>query len=277
MSCPVHSPLDVKGLRAHTEGVPAEWKDIEARRVPYYGPYSRKAKKARDKVAEAALEQVRSARMPEFAIQAAGEAVRRMKGPIRDYIREVYRRVGERFARLGMQDVREQSSAAYHLKQEVEDSWFDEVERWLQEEGGQEIRQISETVRQDIIDILVDAREDGAGAEEMARMLEEEIEEVNRRRGRVIARTEVVSASNKASQHGAKQTSLTLEKEWFDSDDARVRRSHRIVDGQRVPMDDPYRWNSPESGRVTARYPGDPQLPAAERIACRCVELHHPV
>jgi len=258
MSCPVHSPLDVKGLRAHTEGVPAEWKDIEARRVPYYGPYSRKAKQARDKVAEAALEQVRSARMPEFAIQAAGEAVRRTRGPIRDYVREVFRRVG-------------------NLKQDVEDSWFDEVERWLQEEGGQEIRQISETVRQDIVDILTGAREDGAGAEEMARMLEEEIDEVNRRRGRVIARTEVVSASNKASQHGAKQTSLTLEKEWFDSDDARVRRSHRIVDGQRVPMDDPYTWESPEVGRVKAQFPADPSLPAAERIQCRCVELHHPV
>jgi len=277
MSCPVHSPANVKGLLGHTLGVPDAVKDIEARRAPFFGPYSRKAFEMRNEVTEAALEEIRSARLPQFAIQGAQDAVRNTRGPIRSYIREVFRRVGKRFARMGLEDVQEKSGGI-STKQDVEDSWFREVEKFLRTGGGgREIRNISQTIRQDIVNILAETREDGAGAEEMAQILEEEIEEVNRRRGRVIARTEVISASNFGSQHGAKQTGLTLEKVWVDSDDPRVRRSHRVVDGQQIPIDDPYIWESPESGRVQADFPGDPSLPAAERIQCRCVEIHEPV
>jgi len=265
-------------MAAHIDGLAAEWKDMESRRQPFYGPYSRKAREAREEIVDAAIEQVEASRLPQFAIRAAASATRNKKAPVRDLLRDLYRNVGKRFARSGARQVREEASGTVpETKQDAEDTWFDEVERWLSQEGGQEIRQITETVRRDVVGLLTEAREEGLGAEEMAKSLERNIDDVNRLRGRVIARTEVVSASNHASQEGAKSTGLTLEKEWFDSDDGRVRRSHRVVDGQRIPMDDPYQWASPESGQVSARFPGDPELPAAERIQCRCVELHHPV
>jgi len=275
MTCPVHSPFDAQGLvglgKAPTDRARA-WKQFEARRQPFYGPMSRKAKKARDEVAEAAIEQVRSSMLPRFAPRAAEGTIRKMDGVFRDLLDEIYRTVGARFAVESFNELK-----SLDTKEDPPDSWFQEVARFLQEVGAEEVRRIAETTRKDIVGILEDAREDGLGVEEMAKLLEDEISEVNRRRGRVIARTEVITASNKASQHGAKQTGLTLEKEWFDSNDARVRRSHRAVDGQRVPMDDVYTWTSPEVGQVSARFPADPQLPAAERINCRCVELHHPV
>jgi len=147
----------------------------------------------------------------------------------------------------------------------------------LANEGGEEIRGILETTRQDITQILSNAREDGLGSEEMARRLEQEIDEVNRQRGRVIARTEVITASNKASHEGAKSTGLNLEKEWADSADNRVRDSHEVVDGQTKRIDEPFRWTSPESGQVEAMYPAQASLPAAERIQCRCVSLRRPI
>jgi SPP1 gp7 family putative phage head morphogenesis protein len=277
MACPIHSPLAAKGLHAapKTDGRTAFWKDVEARRQPFYGPYSRKAKEARDKIAERAVSAIEDSRLPQFAVRAAQDAVSRDDTPIRDFVRDTYRTVGLRFARDELEAVQEK--AGLKTKADIEDTWFDEVERWLGTEGAQEVRAISDTTRRDIVRILTDAREDGLGTEEMAKLLEEEMEEANRRRGRVIARTEVITASNKASQHGAKQSRLTLEKEWVDSADARVRLSHEEVDGQRQAMDDPYVWTSPKSGRVQAAYPADPSLPAAERIQCRCVETHHPV
>jgi hypothetical protein len=277
MNCPVHGPFDATGLAVHAAGVPEAYKDVQSRRQPFFGPMTRKAVAAREKMTSAALEAVRGSRIPDFAIQGAQDAIRRNTDGVREMMRDIFRMVGRRFSRDGFRAVRSESSLS--LKQdedEVVDRWFDEVERFLQQEGGQDIRRITETTREDIVDILTEARRDGAGIEEMAQILDEEIDAVNQRRGRVIARTETITASNKASQFGAKQTGLTLEKRWVDSDDARVRRSHREVDGQQVPIDDPYVWTSPESGRVQAAFPGDPSLPAAERIQCRCVEIHEP-
>jgi len=277
MSCPVHSPLEHDGLQAATKA-PDErtraWKQFEAQRQPFYGPMARKAKQARDEVAAAAIEQVRSTRLPSLAVQSVENTLSRVehRTTIRDMVRDIFRLVGRRFAREAFNELK-----MTEVKADPVDEWFQSVEEWLSTEGGDEIRGIMETVRQDIVGILSDAREDGLGSEEMARRLEEEIDEVNRQRGRVIARTEVITASNKASHEGAKSTGLNLEKEWADSADSRVRDSHEIVDGQTKRIDEPFRWTSPESGQVEAMYPAQASLPAAERIQCRCVSLRRPI
>jgi hypothetical protein len=265
-------------MAAHAAGVPDVYKDVESRRQPFYGPMTRKAVAARQKISDAALEAVRGSRIPDFAIQGAQDAIRRNTDDVRTMMRDIFRMVGRRFARDGFRAVRDESALSVKQdEEEVTDRWFDEVERFLQQEGGEDIRRITETAREDIVDILTEARRDGAGIEEMAQILDDEIEDVNQRRGRVIARTETITASNKASQFGAKQTGLTLEKQWVDSDDLRVRTSHEIIGNQDpIPIDDLYIWTSPKEGRVKAQFPGDPNLPAAERIQCRCVEIHEP-
>ena len=110
----------------------------------------------------------------------------------------------------------------------------------------------------------------------MARALAEAWPDVTLRRAVRIVRTEVIAASNWASQQGAEQTAedygIELEKEWLATPDSRVRDSHSAADGQRVGLRDPF-----TVGGYSAQYPGDPSLPASERVQCRCAVAHVPV
>lgn len=90
------------------------------------------------------------------------------------------------------------------------------------------------------------------------------------RRAIMIARTEIVSASNYGAQQGALATGLELEKKWVTTLDGRQRDSHNDCHAQVRDMDKPY-----DVGGYPARFPGDPKLPAKERIKCRCAEKHN--
>jgi len=95
------------------------------------------------------------------------------------------------------------------------------------------------------------------------------MEGINRQRARVIARTEIITASNRGSLHGAKRTTEGLVKVWLDSNDDRVRRQHRAVDGQQAELDAPF-----DVAGSPAQYPGDPGLPPELRIQCRCTQTY---
>jgi uncharacterized protein with gpF-like domain len=97
-------------------------------------------------------------------------------------------------------------------------------------------------------------------------------------RGNVIARTESLTALRAGRRQGIEQAiaqgainpNLTS-REWDSSGDRRVRRDHRIMDGNRVQgMNEPYRL--PDGSRMM--YPGDNSLgaPAKQTAQCRCTE-----
>lgn len=268
MPCPIHDVQSLSELGQKADSPRTRfWKNIEGRRQPFYGPYARKARQAREAVTEEALEAVRASGVVRLMPQAVTARLDRgdAKTPVRSYLRDTYRTVGRRFATAAFQ----QHKSA---KADPVDEWFAEVEAWLSgEEAGQEIRRITDTVRKDILSILSQAREEGVGSERMAQRIEEQIEGIHRQRARVIARTEVITASNKASQSGAASTGRPMEKEWVDSADSRVRAAHENTDGQTRDLDEPYDVNG-----SPAMYPADPQLPAALRIQCRCVETYEP-
>lgn len=93
-------------------------------------------------------------------------------------------------------------------------------------------------------------------------------------RGDMIGRTESMSAIQAAKRESFRQAIETggfldseIERIWRDSSDFRVRHTHAILDGQkRQGMAAPF---ASVSGALLM-YPGDPNAPAAERIACRC-------
>lgn len=89
------------------------------------------------------------------------------------------------------------------------------------------------------------------------------------RRAIKIARTEIVSASNFGAREGALATGLDFVKKWVTTFDGRERDTHHDCNGQERDMNDPY-----DVGGHPAQFPGDPKLPAKERIQCRCAEKH---
>jgi hypothetical protein len=88
---------------------------------------------------------------------------------------------------------------------------------------------------------------------------------VTEARARVIARTEVVSASNAGSIATARVSGFDMTKTWLATLDPRTRETHRVADGQTVGIDAPF-----QVGGFGLDFPGDPSGPASEVINCRC-------
>lgn len=94
-------------------------------------------------------------------------------------------------------------------------------------------------------------------------------------RGETIARTEAIQSLNRAADDAFRQAidegtlaPSAVTKTWDSAGDARVRPSHRIMEGQAVKMDEPFR--TPDGAQLM--FPGDTSLgaPGGEVIACRC-------
>ena len=87
-------------------------------------------------------------------------------------------------------------------------------------------------------------------------------------RATLIARTETIAATNGANMAAYRISGVELRKEWLATGDARTRDTHRAASGQLVERDAPF-----TVGGYPADYPGDPNLPASERVNCRCAVL----
>lgn len=89
-----------------------------------------------------------------------------------------------------------------------------------------------------------------------------------RGRAEKIATTEVTRAANAGAMAAAMASQTVLGemlKRWNDSDDERVRITHRDVDGSEVQLMQPF-----NVGGFLMMYPGDPTGPPDEVISCRC-------
>lgn len=94
-----------------------------------------------------------------------------------------------------------------------------------------------------------------------------------RYRGEAIGRTEAMTSLHQAQDESFRQAieagqvrRQDVRKVWRSAGDARVRDTHRHLNGQSVGMTETFRSTS----GARLRYPGDPQAPAGEVINCRC-------
>lgn len=86
----------------------------------------------------------------------------------------------------------------------------------------------------------------------------------NRTRARAIARTELLKANQAGQVESIAQAGLERQ-QWNTARDGDVRDSHQI-NGQQQPVGGSFELRS----GALAAYPGDPALPAAEVVNCRC-------
>lgn len=195
--------------------------------------------------------------------------------PMEKAFQDLYGKVGAYFAGQVYQSFK---SYAPTMQTKQEESDFMRFMRdWIQVQGVARIQGITGTTRRRLRLFLEQSIEDGLGAEEAARLLSEQQGIVGLQRARVIARTEIISASNRGSLHGAEQTNLDLEKEWISTRDGRTRRipedktDHFTIDGQTVGLKEPFQVPHIERGTEGIMYPGDPTGSPENVIMCRCV------
>jgi len=121
------------------------------------------------------------------------------------------------------------------------------------------------TTKEALQGLLDTAITEGQGITELAREIEKQFDVDSRVRSKRIARTELTDSINDGTLRMLIREGYT-QKEWSTVIDGRERPTHASANGQTVGV---YEQFSIGGGR--AMHPGDDNLPAEERIQCRCV------
>lgn len=93
-------------------------------------------------------------------------------------------------------------------------------------------------------------------------------------RATTIVRTELgrawaVAANERARQYAESGTEMV--KVWRRSGKVHSRLAHDLADGQRVPLDQPFKVAG-----IAMMHPHDPKAPASQTINCGCIALYRP-
>lgn len=135
----------------------------------------------------------------------------------------------------------------------------------LQGKAQKFAKDVNATTAANIKKTLAVGVERGEGMIPLRNRVMEVFTQAERSRAYNIARTEILGTYNKGTLEGYIQTGVVPEKSWLTSRDARVRDSHRAMEGQTVPIREKF-----SNGLM---HPGDWNGSAAEICQCRCTIL----
>lgn len=152
-------------------------------------------------------------------------------------------------------------------KQEtMDDIWVERTTRYVQQDLINRIVHVTGTTENRVRSILAKGLKEGMSIPEIAGSLDElGLPQIIRNRSTVIARTEIINASNRGTMLGLQSTRLDLKKVWITAIDGRERAEHAAADGQEVDLNRNFRVGGEE-----LEYPGDPAGSAWNTIQCRC-------
>lgn len=134
---------------------------------------------------------------------------------------------------------------------------------------------ITDYTKQVIAKILAQAAQEGWSFDEIVRQLRV-APELTYMRARRIARTETVTSANQAAMLYAQTSGNMMDKIWIAVRDQRTRHDHSVVDGKKLPIDEPFVLNNAKVGPVLMMQPGARNqsnglaVPASEVVNCRC-------
>lgn len=256
-----------------------EWERVNRKRSAYFGKYKRRA-------GAALVEQLN----PVFRSLEAGnnglEIIKRIDDlispdPIKRLFKDLYPEVGGDFA---LDTVRSLKSRGLQMDFKNEDRlsvWRQYLRNYALNEAGEKIETITETSKRRVVAkirlALDESLEQGLGGygtkELIKKKLEGERGISKKFRADRIARTEIVSASNRGSFVGASSSPSTLLKSWLASLDGRERIEHRVAFSDYtespIPLDQTFRV-----GVDQMDHPGDFKGSASNVINCRCVIVY---
>lgn len=205
-----------------------------------------------------------------FADNAIERVMQRSEKSTLDMLIAIHQATGVHFAREAFNGFKAAGSLEAKRAEDFEARWIRTIRAHVASKSLK-VKHINETSAAALKKVVKDAIASGASIPEIAREIRSGtgIQETYKHRSMVIARTEVISASNFGSQEGARSTGLTLKKNWLATRDDRTREDHREADGQTRNLEDPY-----EVGKEALMYPGDPEGSPENVIQCRCAETY---
>lgn len=149
----------------------------------------------------------------------------------------------------------------------VFDLFDDRVGDFLNRNALSRARQINDTTRTALRSTLADGTAAGESTGKLVARIRSVFTDATTRRAKVIARTEIVRASNFGATEAMRQAGIE-KRQWLSTDDTHTRETHVDLDGQIRGIDEPF--ESPTG--ATAMYPGDFGI-AAEDVNCRCAAV----
>ena len=165
--------------------------------------------------------------------------------------------------------------ALIRMGEDLTNYTFDPNNTWVVEivnALNAQIRGINETTLNQLNEYLIEALSEYDASPEKVREIVNKIREyynsVALQRARAIAMTTVTAGVNAGTQYALEEIGVGY-KIWLSQRDAKVRESHRLLDGEKVPIDGAFKVQS-RKGVVILRFPGDPQAPPEEVVNCRC-------
>jgi HK97 family phage portal protein len=141
------------------------------------------------------------------------------------------------------------------------------VQKFIATTVAKKVVGVTDVTKTKIRKIIKTQEAAGASIDQIAEELDKlYLDQIIPNRSEVIARTEVIGASNAGNAYAADQTGLKLSKTWLATRDERTRETHETIDGETVKKEELY-----SNG---LEFPGDPNGDAKEVIQCRCTETY---
>jgi hypothetical protein len=161
-------------------------------------------------------------------------------------------------------------------------TWSSLLGQWISTTGAEKIKTINGFTREFVLrklrPVLNQGVQEGLGIPEIARNIIAGVKEYQgafaKYRATRIARSEIVSMSNKASYMSAQSAGLSgqILKIWIPEIDDKTRESHREMENYpAIPMDEDFVVNRASGGTDLMSFPGDPRASAENFVNCRCV------
>jgi SPP1 gp7 family putative phage head morphogenesis protein len=146
--------------------------------------------------------------------------------------------------------------------------FWNHILRWINETVSRKVVGINNTTRNRIRHIIRIGIEEGLPYREIASRLTLIGKISSIKRAKNIAWTETHTTANKGSFEMAREMKMKF-KEWLSAKDERTRHDHRLANGQRVEIDDPFIVMG-----EALQFPGDPDGSAENVIRCRCTMIY---
>lgn len=259
---PAPAPL----VESTAEARAAAWRRNDARMKTLEGQWERAFARFFERQGKAVVARVEG-RTVGARLRAASEA-REIRADLGAYDPDHWRKLAENLATdLYEQTVAvgsDQVGARFGVSFDLEAPW---VRAFITDRANQLAGAVSDTTYASVQQALEEGVAQGASIEDLAKGVREVFDQASRERSKVIARTEVISASNGAAVESARSlgSDVVAGKEWIAAVDERTREDHAAADGQVVPVDGTF-----DVGGEPLAYPGDPVGDPANTISCRC-------
>lgn len=189
--------------------------------------------------------------------------------PVRKAYTQLYTQVGGYYASNVFNGLK--SKTGFQTKSQ-DDLFLRFMQSWVSLEGAGLVKNVTNNTKAYLKNILNKGIEQNLTVEEIARQMRDSGRIAGITRGRVIARSEIIRASNLGSLQGAKNSNLNLNKVWLSTIDGREREEHAIANGQTVGLDKPFIVAGEE-----LQYPADARGSAGNVIQCRCTTFYEPI